>query len=194
MEYWYRRYFTGARAVKGAESEGLLPSDVAIANSRLLELSAAQVGSADHQELGSAFLAAKAGYMELFEQRRLELDAVLRTLFRLFQWIDESGLAPKQRWHYAALVRAQLSWVELAYLLYNAFSDEGAPFAEYVNRYALLDNLVGGKDPLISIIRKNPELIRSSAPLAIAGYKWPLLPDAFSSDIARPKLLADQRS
>lgn len=186
---WYEDHFIGYRARLGRRG----PIDVTsrdIAQSKLVELTtSASTSDPDHLQLGSIFLWARRGYIEMFDKHRVDLDAVLRTLFRLFQWIDESGLPRKQRWHYAALVRAQLSWVELAYLFYNACSDEGAPFATYVNKYALLDNLVGGHDLLIkaardSLVHTSPALQRGTD-----AFVWPLEPEAFSSGLAKLKFL-----
>jgi uncharacterized membrane protein len=89
-------------------------------------------------------------YQSLFKNNRSELDAYLRTLYRLFQWIDgHTDLLPLEKFHYAALVRAQLSWVELAFLFYNGLTKEGEAFRRFYERYAIFDNIETGKDLLI---------------------------------------------
>jgi uncharacterized membrane protein len=132
------------------------------------------------------YLAAHAdAYRTLFRSNQSELDAYLRTLYRLFQWIDDNpDLEPLQKYHYAALVRAQLSWVELAFLFYNGFTAEGAAFVPYYERYAIFDNIKTGKDLLIDAVANRA--ITHFGLLDDGPCKpLPYTDACFSSDLAR---------
>ncbi|KRA13941.1 hypothetical protein ASD75_04570 [Acidovorax sp. Root568] len=135
--------------------------------------------------LDSLVFVARTEYSKMYENFQTELDALPRTIFRLLRWIETSPLTLEQKWHYAALVRAQLSWTELALLFYNCYSTHGEQFAAIANRFALFDNLNPGKDVLIKHIRLRPDR-------EIAA---PLKPQAFSSDLAKAAMgLAQQKA
>jgi hypothetical protein len=85
---------------------------------------------------------AKKAYMTFYENNKSKLGAYFRTLFRIFDLIDNSILDTKQRKEYAKIIRAQLSENELFFIRYNAMtiysSDENK---EYINKYNLLKHL-----------------------------------------------------
>ncbi|HEY8357724.1 MAG TPA: hypothetical protein VIL30_09705, partial [Ramlibacter sp.] len=58
-------------------------------------------------------------YHQTYRDHRSDFDAAYRTMFRLLRWVDRAPLSPTQRWHYVALIRAQLSWIEMIYFFYN---------------------------------------------------------------------------
>ncbi|NDZ12061.1 putative phage abortive infection protein [Variovorax sp. WS11] len=126
---------------------------------------------------------------DIFSENRSSLDAPLRTLFRLVSWIDEhKDLNLREKWHYVALVRAQLSWIELIFLFYNALGPRGEKFAKLYNKYAILDNLAVGADPLIDeaaiiVARIHDGEINDPIPSLKA-----LKPTAFASLLARRAL------
>ncbi|TKC91706.1 hypothetical protein FAZ69_04495 [Trinickia terrae] len=93
---------------------------------------------------------------DLYKGASFQLDAYFRTLFRLFKWIDSTSsslLTPEQRWEYAALVRAQLSWIELAFLFFNGMTERGKAFVPYCQKYALFDNFDTSNDSVLSFLR-----------------------------------------
>ncbi len=95
----------------------------------------------------------KRRYQDLFESQRYQFDGLFRTLYRLLKWVDEHNqLETEDKWFYVAIIRAQLSWIEMAYVLYNCLTT-GPQMRSYANKYALFDNLGTGVDPIISLIR-----------------------------------------
>ena len=126
-------------------------------------------------DLDRFVLAARKDYSLMYQTFQTELDALPRTIFRLLRWIETSPLSTEQKWHYAALVRAQLSWTELALLFYNCYSEEGEAFASIANRFALFDNLNPGNDVLIRHVRQRPD----------RQIVAPLKPQAFESALAK---------
>lgn len=132
-----------------------------------------------------------AGFESLYARDRWQLDAVFRTLFRMLHWIDTSDLTTDQKWHYVALVRAQLSWIEMIFVFYDSLTEEGAKLAKVVNKYALLDNLAPETDLMVKIYRERIALFGGErdevrAQLACAA----LTPEAFSSEMARARMKA----
>lgn len=128
------------------------------------------------------------GYREVVRTHRSELDAVFRTLYRLLRWIDTSELDDTQKWHYVALVRAQLSWIELVFILYNTLTPAGEKFARLANDYALFDNLEVAPDEVVDAITNEftaapPHAFTAELPPRL----WPFTETAFSSDAAKAK-------
>lgn len=118
-------------------------------------------------------------YQHMFRSNVSSLDAVLRTLYRLILWIDRSPiLSDVDKHHYVALIRAQLSWVELVFLFYNGMTPQGEKFVRLSNKYALFDNL----DPVEDFIIEYAMVKRPNA--------VPYAPSAYSSSLAR----ADQNA
>lgn len=72
-------------------------------------------------------------------------DHYFRSLYRLIKFIDEADetiIPPKEKYKYAALVRATLSQFELVLLYYNCLSNAGnIKFKPLVEDYSLLKNL-----------------------------------------------------
>lgn len=134
------------------------------------------------RNLESLLNRAIVSYSALYSEHRSDLDALFRTLFRLLAWIDESDLSPREKWHYVALVRAQVSWIELVFLTFNCLTDRGAPFAELANKYSFFDNLDVQADAILEVLAgpfTAGDLDASSVP------RWPLKPSAFDSKLGR---------
>lgn len=128
-------------------------------------------------------------YQKLYRTHKSDFDAPFRTLYRLIRWIDESQMNIEQKWHYCALVRSQISWVELVFLYYNGLIREGEKFAKYANKYALFDNLVSSD----GLIRWASDELTICAPelrpvTRDGGAPWPYMKEAFSSSDAKIKL------
>lgn len=138
------------------------------------------------KQVGEFFFRAVIEYQTLFLSHKSDLGAPIRTLYRLIRWIDQSPITTAEKWHYCALVRSQLSWVELVFLFYNGLILEGEKFAEYANKYALFDHL-GTDDFLLYFaeakitptpLSEHPRLNSDSRP-------WPYLSSAFDSKKAK---------
>lgn len=114
---------------------------------------------------------------------RTDIDSMFRTLYRLIMWIDEHKLlSTEDKWHYVAILRAQVSHAEMVCLFYNGFTNRGARFNKYSNKYALFDNL-DSDTVLRHFLRNLPYNIDQKA-----GTQ-PYSAGAFNSDIARANLL-----
>jgi len=126
-------------------------------------------------------------YEQIYRENREYIGAAFRTLYRLFKWIDESQqLTAKEKWHYCALIRSQLSWSETLFIYFNGFIVEGKKMAHYVNTYALLDNLETS-DELINSARYEVSLNKNGETYKIPGYvhPWPYTTEAFESTAAK---------
>jgi len=143
-------------------------------------------GRLDAKELHFLYDAASRNYTNLYKEHRTDLDALFRTLYRLFLWIDSYAIDLDQKRHYASLVRAQLSWIELVYLLFNGLTPEGKKFATLCNKYAMFDNLVVADERMLGIIKTDlPKDLPNEFNPSKGGRSWPYTASAFSSDIAR---------
>ena len=70
------------------------------------------------------------------------LDHYFRHLYHIFKYISESGFTDHEKYHYASIVRSNLSQYELVLLYYNCLSPNGIQkFKPFVEDYALLNNL-----------------------------------------------------
>lgn len=138
------------------------------------------------KQVGEFFFRAVLRYQFIFLSHKSDLSAPIRTLYRLIRWIDQSSLTTAEKWHYCALVRSQLSWVELVFLFYNGLIVEGEKFSEYANKYALFDDL-GTGDFLLSFAeaRITTTPLNEHPRLRDGDRLWPYLPSAFSSKQAK---------
>lgn len=193
LQRWYWHFFSAAACAKSPipDQRGQikqLPQDEA--NKLLNDLRRSKHESqAGGTEIEECFHRALEGFKDMYRNNRSSLDAVFRTLYRLIRWIDKSQLSDEQRWHYVALVRGQLSWIEMAFLLYNGLTDDGKKFADVANRYALFDNLDTGSDAMVSIIawdfsKQAPIMYERSLP----QRPWPYKAEAFDSSLATAAL------
>ncbi|NUA26121.1 putative phage abortive infection protein [Cupriavidus basilensis] len=129
----------------------------------------AQLNSVERQ---AVIALAQRKYLDLFGLQRYQLDCLYRTLFRMLKWVDEhEQMTNEEKWFYVAIARAQLSWIEMVYFLYNCLT-HGPQFRIYANKYALFDNLSLESDAVLQCIREEREVYR-------------LKESAFSSKAAR---------
>lgn len=185
---WWSSAFSGPVTFNNFRSDGTSIYINSYASLEALVASAATEPVARNQ-VGVVFERALNGFINRYNHQRSDLDALLRTLYRLIRWIDSSAWSAKDKWHYVALVRAQLSSIEMAYLLYNSLTARGEKFAVLINKYALLDNLAYEDDLLVDEIVNVYSQAKTSAPPPFGSAKpWPLRPSAFSSDIAKQQL------
>ena len=186
---WKNEYFDVARIGKlvyGAPSQDT--EDVTSFMRHLLDHSIKQ--RADSYELNKLFEFFRltlVNYQQAYSENRSDLDALFRTIFRLIKWIDQSTMPQEEKWHYVAIVRAQVSWIEYYYLLLNCLTDRGLPFCEYANKYSFFDNLEAGTEPVITIISTifslEPEILQQ-----FSKNPWPLELRAFNSKLGRKAL------
>lgn len=119
-------------------------------------------------------------YETMYMEHRAQLDAPLRTLYRLYKWIDTNlNISENDKWHYSSLVRAQLSWPELIVLYYNCQTERGRHFSMLVNKYALLDNLDDKGEILIKHLKTR---------IQSGNFPCNLTTTAFSSEEAKAAL------
>jgi uncharacterized membrane protein len=178
LQYWWRSYLSADILfwkVRGrVDSDSWYRCDQ-INNSKTALLQLLSQGYA-----GVLSGAALEKWEELYSAREYQLDSILRVLFNLLRWIDSQSptrLSNAQKWQYASIVRAHLSWVELAYLFCNGHTPRGERFKALVNKYALFNNLPTHTDPILLILRECP-------PDGGRGYS----PSAFSSEDAREEM------
>lgn len=103
--------------------------------------------------------AAMDSWDDLYRNYEYQLDSLFRNLYRLILWIDSQGddrISTAQKWLYVSIVRAQISWIEMAYLFYNGYTKRGSKFKRLAEKYALFDNMNFGSDPVIAHVRKYP--------------------------------------
>ena len=72
-----------------------------------------------------------------------ELDHYFRYFYRILRYIDDSKLIDdKQKYNYAAILRAHLSIYELVLIRYNGLSEDGYErLKPLIEKYAMLDNI-----------------------------------------------------
>lgn len=80
-------------------------------------------------------------YMSFYIENRTKLGAYYRTLYRIYDLIDNSGIEEKSKKNYLKIMRAQLTESELFFLRYNALSYHGHKFIKYINKYNILKHL-----------------------------------------------------
>lgn len=146
-------------------------------------------GEVGLRQMGERQFYASIQYQRLYHDRQSDFDAPFRTLYRLIKWVDQSELTTARKWHYCALIRSQLSGVELVFLYYNGLITEGERLATYANKYALFDNL-HSDDALIRwavvSLTPTPESMRPS--IRDGNKPWPYATSAFDSAEAKVQL------
>lgn len=114
---------------------------------------------ASNENADSVTMAAMALWDDLYIKREYQLDSLFRNLYRLILWIDSQSddrISSAQKWLYVSIVRAQISWVEMAYLFYNGYTERGNKFKRLSEKYALFDNMNFDSEPVIAHVRKYP--------------------------------------
>ena len=160
----------------------------------LFEMCEAVEAGSDPTPLHVFFVEVNSAYFKLYKNRRSDLDALYRTLYRLMLWIDNSDFSLQTRWHYMSIVRAQLSWIECVFLLFNGLTREGYKFGPIANKYALFDNLAIGSNAVVHMVART---LLQTHPPGLNGVDgslhWPYSETAFDSNAAR-RLLPDVQS
>lgn len=80
-------------------------------------------------------------YMTFYINNSAKMGAYFRTLYRIYDLIDNSKLDEDQKRNYLKIVRAQLTDSELFFIRYNSTSYNGKNFKSYVNKYNILKHL-----------------------------------------------------
>lgn len=80
-------------------------------------------------------------YMNFYIANRTKVGAYYRTIYRIYDLIDNSSIDEKSKKSYLKIMRAQLTESELFFLRYNALSYYGHNFIRYINKYNILKHL-----------------------------------------------------
>lgn len=95
-------------------------------------------------------------FRELIFQESHNLDSMFSTLFQLMHWIDGSKeLDIIQKHQYIAILRSQVSTIELKFLLYYSMTEDGGGIRNLINKYGFIGN-ARIFDALLALLRANP--------------------------------------
>lgn len=101
-----------------------------------------------------------SNWEKLYAMHRYQLDAVFRSWFHVYLTIataSEFNVDSDAEWRIASRFRAQLSSVELLFLLSNQVLSENPKFPKAIKmseRYAMFDNYTADLDPIATVILK----------------------------------------
>lgn len=110
-------------------------------------------GSPLRSTLQQRYETAQQGYEASYKSNHAILGPLLRSLYRLIDWIDKSPIHVNDKWHYVAIVRSQLTWPEMMIVAFNGTTERGQNFVPLIEKYALLDNLESDTDMNIASMR-----------------------------------------
>lgn len=97
-------------------------------------------------------------------RKNANLTRSIRLIYGLLRWIDSSSnINEEQRQFYANIIRAHLSEDELVILFYYGLTPAGKKLVEYINKLAILDNLLGSNSSIIASILSNNSPYNDSA-------------------------------
>jgi hypothetical protein len=105
----------------------------------------------------------RALFQSVYIEYEYQFDAYFRHAYHAMKWIDELPGPRELRWNYAKRFRAQLSWIEMAWLFLNCTSHRGQKMRAYAERYALFDNLSVRGDLLVFMKHNLAETAFNSA-------------------------------
>lgn len=80
-------------------------------------------------------------YMLYYIKNKIKLSGYFRTLYRIYDLIDQSPISGEAKREYLKIIRAQLTEDELFIMRYNAMSYYGFNFIDYINKYHILKHL-----------------------------------------------------
>lgn len=80
-------------------------------------------------------------YMNFYLSHANLLAPYFRTIYRIFDLIEEFPIEEEEKKRYAKITRALFSEAELLFMRYNAFTPYGDNMVKYVNKYRLLKHL-----------------------------------------------------
>lgn len=115
-------------------------------------------------------------YNKQYLTNAFQFDTLIRTLYRLIKWIDESEITATEKFDYVGIVRSQVSSIEMHYLFLNGLTSRGEKFSPFLEKYAFFSNFDDVKN-CITVMRIHHNNTDS-------GYSA----TAFKSDTARAAL------
>ncbi len=80
-------------------------------------------------------------YMLFYIKHRTKVAACFRTLYRIYDLLDNADLREKIKKNYLKIIRAQLTDSELFFIRYNGMTYYGDNFTKYINKYNVLKHL-----------------------------------------------------
>lgn len=80
-------------------------------------------------------------YQSFYADNIDKMSAYFRTLYRIYDLLDNSKLDEQHIKEYLKIVRAQLTESELFFIRYNAMTEYGKKFVKYINKYHILKHL-----------------------------------------------------
>lgn len=80
-------------------------------------------------------------YQSFYADNIDKMSAYFRTLYRIYDLLDNSKLNEQHIKEYLKIVRAQLTESELFFIRYNAMTEYGKKFVKYINKYHILKHL-----------------------------------------------------
>lgn len=79
--------------------------------------------------------------MLFYIKHRTKVAACFRTLYRIYDLLDNAKLKEKVKKNYLKIIRAQLTDSELFFIRYNGMTYYGDNFTKYINKYNILKHL-----------------------------------------------------
>ena len=79
--------------------------------------------------------------MLFYVKNRTKVAACFRTLYRIYDLIDNADLKEPIKKNYLKIIRAQLTDSEIFFIRYNAMTYYGNNFINYINKYNVLKHL-----------------------------------------------------
>lgn len=80
-------------------------------------------------------------YMLFYIKHRTKVAACFRTLYRIYDLLDNAELKENVKKNYLKIIRAQLTDSELFFIRYNGMTYYGDNFTKYINKYNILKHL-----------------------------------------------------
>ena len=84
---------------------------------------------------------ARLDFWSVYASHKTYLAIYFRTLYRIFDLIDNGKISEENKIEYAKIMRAQLTESQLFFLRYNAMLPLGHKFTTYINKYNILKHL-----------------------------------------------------
>lgn len=80
-------------------------------------------------------------YMLFYIKHRTKVAACFRTLYRIYDLLDNASIKESVKKNYLKIMRAQLTDSELFFIRYNSMTYYGENFIDYINKYNVLKHL-----------------------------------------------------
>ncbi|MBD5238910.1 MAG: hypothetical protein HDS64_03960 [Bacteroidales bacterium] len=90
---------------------------------------------------GKSINKATGDYLEFYLKNASYLAPIFRSLYRLIDMIDNEDIDGDEKRKYVKIIRAQLGEGELFFLRYNAMTEYGEKFTNYITKYNLLKHM-----------------------------------------------------